>query len=313
MTTEQPKPDEQEQPSPLDIKLSLFAGAGIGLLFGMLMGASITPTVATMLGTLTAILTAILGVNDSYFNKTKAARIGAFGFACFIGAYISMYIRANNLMSPSILSLKNEYIAAGFSQEQALAFIAQQRLGATLGNSSIAEPEPKPEITQQQESEAVQEPAPNNNVVQFAADSTANKQHSSLLFGSEVDISSCEELDGTDDTLSLDDILLNLELTDGMWLQLATLVPEKVAFEHQKSVALSTKDAICLNKPVDDDGCQLIGSVDIQDSFADAKNQFMSTERGWQNLALSIEKSDLPEPEQLQALAMMHTMICEGL
>ena len=125
--------------SPLDIKLSLFAGAGIGLLFGMLMGASVTPTVATMLGTLTAILTAILGVNDNYFNKTKAARIGAFGFACFIGAYISMFIRAHNLMSPSIITLKNQYIEAGFNEEQALAFIAQQRLGATLSNSSVAE------------------------------------------------------------------------------------------------------------------------------------------------------------------------------
>ena len=122
-----------------NLKLSLYGGAGIGLLFGVIMGTSITPTVATMFGTLTTLLAAILGLNDAYFSNAKAVRVGSFGFACVIGAYMGLFVRTHNLLSPSLITLKDNYIAAGFSEEQALNFIAQKEFGMFIQASDVAE------------------------------------------------------------------------------------------------------------------------------------------------------------------------------
>ncbi|NQZ10292.1 MAG: hypothetical protein HRT35_24330 [Algicola sp.] len=109
------------------LKLSLFGGAGIGLLFGMLLGINTTPTIVTVIGSLTTLLAAMLGLNDAHFNNAKAVRLGAFGFVCVLGSCVGIFIRTHNLLSPSLMSLKSNYIALGYSERQALSFIGQTK------------------------------------------------------------------------------------------------------------------------------------------------------------------------------------------
>jgi hypothetical protein len=111
------------------LKYAFYGGGGIGLLFGVIMGTSITPTVATVLGALVAILSAVLGLNDSQFTHAKAVRIGSFGLACVLGAYIGLYVRSHNLLSPSLASLKAQYLEIGSSEKQALQFITYKEFG----------------------------------------------------------------------------------------------------------------------------------------------------------------------------------------
>lgn len=117
---------------PINLPLAAFGGAGIGLLFGVIMGTSVTPTVATMLGALTALLAGILGLNDNMFNDAKAARVGAFGVACVVGAYMGLYVRSHNVLAPSMLDLKQDYLDVGFTEKQALNFIAMKEFGMSL-------------------------------------------------------------------------------------------------------------------------------------------------------------------------------------
>lgn len=256
-------------PTP-NVQLALFGGGGIGLLFGVIMGTTTTPTIATLLGALTAVLGAILGLNDNLFSDTKAARIGAFGVCCVVGAYLGLYVRSHNLLSPSLIELKHGYLAAGFSEQQAMQILAMKEVGVSLQSLasqaiSVQKPLTQEPLAQkplaQKHSKQVlltQDPSAQRVSTNLsstkaqsatAAETTSAqhlfKQHGSLLFSAPVTVTGCDELRHTDATLALDEISNNFELTGGAWAQLGAFSQDNVRESEQKPFLLIVKNTVC--------------------------------------------------------------------
>lgn len=94
---------EAEQPSRLEFVGSICAGAGLGLLLGLIVGLSKTPVVAGVVGTLTGLLAVFLGLQAGGANlpvigkvKIDGFRIGSFGFATSAGLILGLFIRVTN-------------------------------------------------------------------------------------------------------------------------------------------------------------------------------------------------------------------------
>ena len=68
-------------------------------------------------------LAIFLGFGDGEHSQIKSLRIGAFGILAALSALLGVYIRANGLLSPSLESLKADYVALGYSEKEALEFI----------------------------------------------------------------------------------------------------------------------------------------------------------------------------------------------
>ncbi|MFT5758705.1 MAG: hypothetical protein ACI9LM_003453 [Alteromonadaceae bacterium] len=303
---------------PVNLKLALFGGAGIGLLFGVIMGTSVTPTVATILGALTTLLAGILGLNDQHFNNTKAVRIGGFGFACVLGAYLGLFVRANNVFSPSIISMKASYIAAGFSEQQALNFIAYKEFGIALTTS-------KTRMTNVSEKSAVAEDDITSSGVENDAEpivsgveismlsSHANKQHSSVLFSAPVEISGCDELAYTDNTLPLDEILNNFELTGGVWEELSTRVQNRyrdTSEQEQKSLLLLVRDTACKVDVVTKSHCADLALAIDKENFNDVVASVKQVGQQWSDVASDIEQVSLPPAMKLSILTEAKNIVC---
>ncbi|MCJ8273087.1 MAG: hypothetical protein MJK04_27265 [Psychrosphaera sp.] len=276
----------------VSLKLALFGGAGIGALLGFMMGTSITPVVATFFGALTGILAGILGLNDGHFSNAKAVRVGGFGFACVLAALLGLFVRTHNLMSPSLQSLKQQYVELGFSETQALDFVAQKAFGVSV---AAVNPNSSPKISTQ-----------------------IAQQHSSLLFSAAVDLSSCDELEGTDATLPLDEIINNFELTGQMWENAALLATEQLEPSRQKAVLLATKAAICASDEINDGACaQMMGlapsqmQAGSQLDYRQLTQRFEDADEGWKQLALSVEQYNIDQPDKQQVLLMIIKTLCE--
>ncbi len=280
----------------ISLKLSLFGGAGIGLLFGIIMGTSVEPLVATMFGTLTTILAAILGLNDKYFNDAKAVRIGAFGFACVIGAYLGLFVRTHNLLSPSLADLKQEYLAIGYTEQQALNFITQKEFGVALIAAT--------DITSVNDVDA------KGSVQAVQASPMLAKQHSSLLFSAPVELSGCDELEYTDDSLPLDEVINNFELTGGVWEVLGMHVSDAILEERQKSILLTVKDSACQVNQVDHASCLTIAPYLLEQSYHTVSTLIAEQDDDWQKIAGAIDASDLSDEEKLLSLKLAKDTLC---
>ena len=303
-----------------NLKLSLYGGAGIGLLFGVIMGTSITPTVATMFGTLTTLLAGILGLNDTHFSNAKAVRVGSFGFACVIGAYIGLFVRSHNVLSPSLITLKEKYIAVGFSEEQALNFIAQKEFGMFIQTTNVNDI--LDGSTSEEASISTESSANNSEAIELTeiteqktthlvmANTQISKQHSSVLFSAQVELSGCDELDYTDNSLPLDEVLNNFELTGGVWEELAAVVTTEIISDKQKSILLTTKDAVCQIDSVQESSCDSLTSELVQTNYQTVLETMKNHSENWQIVALSIDSSILPDKDKLQSLRLAKNTLC---
>lgn len=307
--------DVAADPQSVSLKLALFGGAGIGALFGFIMGTSITPTVATILGALTGMLAGILGLNDGNFGNAKAVRIGGFGFACVLTALFGLFVRSHNLMSPSLLSLKQQYVELGFSEAQALDFVAQKEFGVSLAAFNPQPPPGDPAVVEGAEGAGSSAPV----VVAAVAPASPSlaeqihKQHSSLLFSAPVDLSSCDELEGTDETLALDDIIGNFELTGEMWETAALVATEQIAPAQQKAVMLATKAIICSSGEIDDAACERLKPLVEADSHSGYQllsDAFKVEGEDWQQLLQAVELRELSEADKQQTLFLMANTLC---
>jgi len=111
------EPNEQQPGSSRAI--SVFSGAGIGLMVGAMLGLAMSPTVATFVGAIGAVLAALLGLNDRHFSFNKGLRIGAFGLFALAGVAAGMYAKEYRVFAPSLLEQKQKMLDAGFSECQA--------------------------------------------------------------------------------------------------------------------------------------------------------------------------------------------------
>ena len=296
----------------VSLKFAAYGGAGIGLLFGVIMGTSTTPTVATVLGALTAMLAAILGLNDSLFNNAKAVRIGSFGFACVLGAYLGMFVRSHNLLSPSPEALKAQYVNLGLSEEQAVQLVIYKEFG-------FAEPpaaEPAAEISGDALAEdglasPEEEPAALAIQLPTLASNQIAKQHSSMLFSAEVAISGCDELEETDSTLPLDEVINNFDLTDGVWSVVAERVADELPEAQQLDVLLATKSAVCgaAEGKIDEAACTVITSVEVGD-YASLKASYTEYPPLWSQLIKSLDSSSMAGPVKYQAATLIAASLC---
>jgi hypothetical protein len=123
--------------------LQTVAGAALGLLLGLLIGLSNSPVVAVVVGALASGLMVLLGFVP---NKVAAADAGAgaagvdalraagwrlagFGFACSAALLAGMYIRTHEAMSPTPEAQMKRLTAAGFSADEARAWVAFKDAG----------------------------------------------------------------------------------------------------------------------------------------------------------------------------------------
>jgi hypothetical protein len=146
--------DESANPTPTVIasvsglrpqwgKTEAFAGAGLGVLVGVLLGLSVADLVGKVVAALIGLIGAFLGLSGSAQGADRAIRTGAFGLACTLGVLAGLFIRAEALFSRSISDEVAEWTRAGASTTQAVDFVGYARLGIKPGGREVAEL-PKP-------------------------------------------------------------------------------------------------------------------------------------------------------------------------
>lgn len=291
-----------------NLRLALFGGAGIGLQLGVLMGMTLAPSVANVLSVLAGILAATLGLNDKHFNNTKAARIGAFGFACVFGAYFGLFVRTHNLLSPSLTSLKSDYKEVGFSDKQSLNLIAIKEFGKTLAEVEASVERVPSYVAVQGRKEGLIKAKTS---VDLDSDfSSVNQQHSSLLFASQSAIDICDELSNTDESLALDDILNNFNLTGGLWQDIATELPKMVQSSLQKTALLASKQAICSVHQYQYTFCRQMIHINKDTSYAEAMNMLRNVNPEWRKFTDIIDSQNRFEQEKMAALSLVTHSFC---
>ncbi|MCL1123212.1 hypothetical protein [Shewanella surugensis] len=289
----------------VSLPLSLFGGSGIGLLFGVIMGTSVTPTVATMLGVLSSLLGAILGLNDRYFNDAKAVRLGSFGLACVIGAYLGVFVRSNNLLSPSLIELKQEYVSLGYSESQALDFIYAKEFGVTLSRHKAG-------LSTTAEKTLAQRPISDKAVeVVVEVERGVYQQHSSLLFAANVNASACEELLLTDASLPLEEVVNNFELTGGQWEELALNILEQLPSDPQKTMLLAVKALVCDGGGFDGAACPAMQTIIMTAPLDQVLEEAKILTPNWQHIVEQLQRYDLPVALNVKALGYVQTLLCE--
>lgn len=122
------------------MRLQLLAGTALGLLLGLLVGLSTSPVVATVVGALTGGMLAFLGFasKDQPDSGMKASvdaagwRLAGFGLACTIALLVGLLVRTRNLLSPPIKQQISELTDAGFTADEAHAWVAYKNIGVLM-------------------------------------------------------------------------------------------------------------------------------------------------------------------------------------
>ncbi|MEE4300909.1 MAG: hypothetical protein V2J24_15830, partial [Pseudomonadales bacterium] len=108
--------------------VSVFAGAGIGLMVGSMLGLAVPPgdgtsIVAYFVAAVGGALAALLGLNDAHFSTAKGLRIGAFGLAVVLAAPTGIYVRAHGLLGPDLDAQRTALEAEGLEPAAAAAIV----------------------------------------------------------------------------------------------------------------------------------------------------------------------------------------------
>lgn len=223
------EPNARQQPRAL---VSLFSGAGIGLMVGVLLGLANSPMVGILAGVVGAGLAAVLGLNDSYFTTAKGLRIGAFGIAVAVAAPAGLYARNHRLLHPTPAMLadrKAEYLALGLEEAEVLELLREWLVSvpAVAGDSGAG-----PRATA-----ATAEIVP---VPTIAIPGSHERG---------VELANCRELVRLGDAMSVDQVVAALSADGARWRTLTERVREALVGEDQKRTLLFARDAVC---PVDD-------------------------------------------------------------
>lgn len=98
----------------------LFAGAGLGVVVGLLVGLSSSPVVAAVVGALATGLVTLLGFvrptsesDQSSSVQGSVVRLAAFGFSCACAVLFGLFLRTHNWLSPTVADQVSEVTKAG--------------------------------------------------------------------------------------------------------------------------------------------------------------------------------------------------------
>ncbi|MBK6345393.1 MAG: hypothetical protein IPF68_05560 [Bacteroidales bacterium] len=137
---------------------TVLSGIGMGLLLGIIMGLSVSEVVKVIMGVLTAILGTFLGFDKRSFAgmdaeeylKEKhnslftALRAGWFGLAVVAGILSGMWIRTNEVFTPSVKWSVQQWTDAGYDADYARKLVTYQRFAI---NPKTGELGPETELT----------------------------------------------------------------------------------------------------------------------------------------------------------------------
>jgi hypothetical protein len=279
--------------------IALYSGSGIGLLIGVLMGLAVSPTVGVIIGALSSALAVLLGLNDKHFGVAKAIRIGSFGFACVLGAFLGIFVRTNNLLSPGIEELKESYTKIGYTDKQALDFIAFKEFGILDEKWKMAGGTAKSSGDDQGKV--------------ASTENLAQLQHASVLFAAEVDLSACDELESTDASLPVKEIVNNFKLVGGFWANLAGAVEKDIDPKYQGKVLLATREVLCANqtKKIDDTDCAKLANLNKSSSLADIKSGFIKVGGIWKQLLDKMDNLNMNADLEKTSLLILRDCLCE--
>ncbi len=214
----------QTTPKPIttgSVFAAILNGLGVGLLLGMLLGLAVSPVVSGVIGTLSSILVVLLGLNDKHITTLKSLRIGAFGVFAVAGVLFGMYIRTHDALSPKTTELKEEYVKAGFSDDQALYYVALKKFDyVPVGWFGTSEKD-------------------------TLAMSKTDQSDKTVLFSSEMDLDVCENLNVADNTFPREEIYYTFEDAGGMWKKLAAAMPDDLPDQVYVDGLLGLRDSFC--------------------------------------------------------------------
>lgn len=146
--------DKEEKRIFVSLKAAtILAGTGMGLLLGIIMGLSVSEVVKVIMASLTALLGVFLGfdkrsfsaMSEEEFRKDKqetlltALRAGSFGLAVVAGILLGMWVRTNDIFTPSVKSQVKEWTDAGYDEKYALKLVAYQRLAINPTTGELGE------------------------------------------------------------------------------------------------------------------------------------------------------------------------------
>jgi hypothetical protein len=280
VTPEEEVPSEVEEPkpaphplvsiTPFTVSTAIFNGVGVGLLLGMLFSLTMSPVVSGIIGTLSSMLALLLGLNERFLSPLKSLRIGAFGLSCVAGMLLGMYIRTNQALSPSMKSLKEEYIEVGFTEEEALDFIAYKKFNLAptswlrgevatdepdttdeaLADQEPAEVEPDQDIAEAVPPKSIK-PSGGGRVLANPQSNIVHKADASLLFSATLDASLCADIEEVNEGQELDELVNSFMLqvaSDGeknVWKTIATHFKQDLPKAILAKALITVKDGFC--------------------------------------------------------------------
>lgn len=221
------EPNARQQPRAL---VSLFSGAGIGLMVGILLGLANSPMVGILAGAVGAGLAAVLGLNDSHFTTAKGLRIGAFGIAVAVAAPAGLYARNHRLLHPTPAMLadrKAEYLALGLEEGEVLDLLREWLATAPASTA---------------DSDAVRRRV--GAMVSGAADADPAPAVARLSERG-VELANCRELVRLGDAMSVDQVVGALSADGARWRTLTERVRAALSGDDQKRALLLARDAVC--------------------------------------------------------------------
>ncbi len=223
-STQQVSQPTQTTPQPItsgSVFAAVLNGLGVGLLLGVLLGLAVSPVVSGVIGTLSSILVVLLGLNDKHITTLKSLRIGSFGLFAVIGVLAGMYIRVSEPLAQSTTDLKDEYTKAGYTDDQALYYIALKKFDyVPVGWFGTSKKD-------------------------TVAMAKTDKHDQSVLFSSEVNLDHCSTLNTAKNTFPPTEILYTFEAAGGIWKQLASSMPEDLPDQAYVDGLLGVRDTFC--------------------------------------------------------------------
>lgn len=274
--------DPTRSPGAASLAVSVFSGASIGLMTGVLLALSVSPVVGIFISALGTGLGVLLGLSDSHFSKAKGMRIGALGVSLLVGVASGIYVRTHALLSPSLEEQQAEYIKLGYSKAETLRLLEGRIVGsvpALAAESPKGAPASGAKSLKEQKDEWLAlgfdedatlrmleqvitatptGPASQAGVAGTSGESSqaaapapaavrlssASPYNTNLMAG-EVSVTSCDDLDNRGAHWEDDMAVDNFQQQKGEWKKLADATKDRLEVADRKQLLFIARDAVC--------------------------------------------------------------------